>query len=412
MNRIVLELGMFETLSLAVLAIYFGEFLRKQFPVLKKYCLPASVVGGTVFAVASMGLYYANICELSFEFKAVNSLFYCIFFAASGAAASLSLLKKGGKLVVIFAVLAAILAAGQNALALFVGKLMNVNPLISMMTGSIPMTGGHGNAAAFAPIAVEAGASAAMEVAIASATFGLISGCILGGPLGNFIIKRHHLEDPALDGKDDIDNMQEGTETSSAMSVDKKSVVNAMFLMCIALGIGQIVTLVLKKYGISFPIHVSCMLGGILIRLFYDRQKGNHDILYEAIDTVGEFSLGLFVSMSIITMKLWQLSDLGGPLFVLLISQVIYIIVFCYLLTFNLLGRDYDAAVMAVGHSGFGLGAVPVSMTTMQTVCRKYRYSKLAFFVVPVIGGFISNISNAIIITKFLNIAKAMVGIG
>ncbi|WP_442486304.1 sodium/glutamate symporter [Fusobacterium necrophorum] len=412
MNRIVLELGMFETLSLAVLAIYFGEFLRKQFPVLKKYCLPASVVGGTVFAIISMGLYYANLYELSFEFKAVNSLFYCIFFAASGAAASLSLLKKGGKLVVIFAILAAILAAGQNALALFIGKLMNVNPLISMMTGSIPMTGGHGNAAAFAPIAVEAGASAAMEVAIASATFGLISGCILGGPLGNFIIRRHRLEDPALDGKDDIVNMQEGTGTSFVMAVDKNSVVNAMFLMCIALGIGQIVTLVLKKYGVSFPIHVSCMLGGILIRLFYDRKKGNHDVLYEAIDTVGEFSLGLFVSMSIITMKLWQLSDLGGPLFVLLISQVIFIVVFCYLLTFNLLGRDYDAAVMAVGHSGFGLGAVPVSMTTMQTVCRKYRYSKLAFFVVPVIGGFISNISNAIIITKFLNIAKAMVGIG
>ncbi|EHO18420.1 sodium/glutamate symporter [Fusobacterium necrophorum subsp. funduliforme 1_1_36S] len=199
-----------------------------------------------------MGLYYANLYELSFEFKAVNSLFYCIFFAASGAAASLSLLKKGGKLVVIFAILAAILAAGQNALALFIGKLMNVNPLISMMTGSIPMTGGHGNAAAFAPIAVEAGASAAMEVAIASATFGLISGCILGGPLGNFIIKRHRLEDPALDGKDDIVNMQEGTGTSSVMAVDKNSVVNAMFLMCIALGIGQIVTLVLKNMELVF----------------------------------------------------------------------------------------------------------------------------------------------------------------
>ncbi|EFS21249.1 sodium/glutamate symporter [Fusobacterium gonidiaformans 3-1-5R] len=412
MERIVLELGMFETLALAVLAIYFGEFLRKQFPVLKRYCLPAAVVGGTVFALISMLLYSTNICELSFDFKTVNSLFYCIFFAASGAAASLSLLKKGGKLVIIFAILAAVLAAGQNALALFVGKLMNVNPLISMMTGSIPMTGGHGNAAAFAPIAVEAGASAAMEVAIASATFGLISGCILGGPLGNFIIKRHRLENPALDGKDDVENMEEGTESSSAVFMDKASLVNAMFLMCIALGIGQIATLLLKKVGVSFPIHVSCMLGGILIRLFYDRKKGNHDVLYEAIDTVGEYSLGLFVSMSIITMKLWQLSDLGGPLFVLLISQVIFIVIFCYLLTFNLLGRDYDAAVMAVGHSGFGLGAVPVSMTTMQTVCRKYRYSKLAFFVVPVIGGFISNISNAIIITKFLNIAKAMVGIG
>lgn len=409
MERFVLQLGMFETLALAVLGIFLGNFLRKVFPVLKKYCLPASVVGGTVFALISMGLYYANIVELNFEFKTVNSLFYCIFFAASGAAASLSLLKKGGKLVVIFAILAAISAAAQNALALFVGKLMNVNPLISMMTGSIPMTGGHGNAAAFAPIAVEAGATSAMEVAIAAATFGLISGCILGGPLGNFIIKRHKLEDPALDGKDSNSEMG---EDSASVSMDKTSVVNAMFLMCAALGIGQVVTLILKKYGIGFPIHVSCMFGGIVIRLLYDYKKGDHATLYEAIDTVGEFSLGLFVSMSIITMKLWQLSDLGGPLFVLLLSQLIFITLFCYLLTFNLLGRNYDAAIMAVGHTGFGLGAVPVSMTTMQAVCKKYRYSRLAFFVVPVIGGFISNISNAIIITKFLNIAKAMIGVG
>jgi ESS family glutamate:Na+ symporter len=408
-ERMILQLGMFETLALAVLAIYLGNYLRKVFPILKKYCLPASVVGGTIFAVISMVLYYSNVVELSFEFKAINSLFYCIFFAASGAAASLSLLKQGGKLVIIFTILAAALAACQNALALFVGNLMGVNPLISMMTGSIPMTGGHGNAAAFAPIAVEAGASAAMEVAIAAATFGLISGCILGGPFGNFIIKRHKLEDPALDGKDDVSEMGEAVPT---MPIDKNSVVNAMFLMCIALGIGQVVTLILKKYGISFPIHVSCMLGGILIRLFFDKKAGNHEMLYEAIETVGEFSLGLFVSMSIITMKLWQLSGLGSALVVLLVVQVIFIILFCYFLTFNLLGRNYDAAIMAVGHTGFGLGAVPVSMTTMQTVCKKYRYSKLAFFVVPVIGGFISNISNAIIITKFLNIAKAMLGIG
>lgn len=411
MERIVLKLGMFETLALGVLAIYFGDFLRKIFPILKKYCLPASVVGGTIFALISMGLYYANIFELNFDYKAVNSLFYSIFFAASGAAASMALLKKGGKLVVIFAILAAVLAAAQNAMALFVGKLMNVNPLISMMTGSIPMTGGHGNAAAFAPIAVEAGAPAAMEVAIAAATFGLISGCILGGPFGNFIIKRHKLENPELDGKVEMAEMQD-SEGTIGLAIDKKNVVNAMFLMCIALGIGQVLTLLLKNYGIKFPIHVSCMFGGILVRLFYDRKKGNHDVLYEAIDTVGEFSLGLFVSMSIITMKLWQLADLGPALVVLLLAQVILIIVFCYILTFNLLGRDYDAAVMAVGHTGFGLGAVPVSMTTMQTVCKKYRYSKLAFFVVPVIGGFISNISNAIIITKFLDIAKSMVGVG
>lgn len=403
----ILQLDMFETLGLAVLAIYLGEILRKIFPILKKYCLPASVVGGTVFAFISLGLFYGNIAELRFEYKTVNTLFYCIFFAASGAAASLSLLKKGGKLVIIFAILAATLAASQNAIALFVGKIMNVNPLISMMTGSIPMTGGHGNAAAFAPIAVQAGASAAMEVAIASATFGLIAGCIVGGPFGNFIIKRHKLEN--FQGKED--EKEEKYEGTISLKVDKNSVVNAVFLMCIALGIGQLLTLGLKKVGVNFPIHVSCMFGGILIRLFYDLKKTNHDMLYEAIDIVGEFSLGLFVAMSIITMKLWQLADLGGPLFVLLIAQVIFIILFCYFITFNLLGRDYDAAIMAVGNIGFGLGAVPVSMTTMQTVCSKYRYSKLAFFVVPVIGGFLSNITNAIIITKFLDIAKAMAGI-
>ncbi len=408
MENLVIKLGMFETLALAVLAIWLGEFLREKIYFLKKYCLPSSVVGGTIFALISLTLYSTGVCELNFDYKAVNTLFYCIFFAASGAAASMSLLKKGGKLVVIFAILAAVLSALQNTVALFVGGMLKVNPLISMMTGSIPMTGGHGNAASFAPIAVEAGATAAMEVAIAAATFGLISGCILGGPFGNFMIKRFKLENPELDGKDEV---QEENSSSSVTLMDKRNVIQAFFLMCLALGIGQGVFLGLKYIGINFPIHVCCMFAGIIIRLYYDRKKGDHEILYESIDTVGEFSLGLFVSMSIISMKLWQLSGLGTALVVLLIAQVILIVIFCYFLTFRLLGKNYDSAVMAVGHMGFGLGAVPVSMTTMQSVCKKYRYSKLAFFVVPVIGGFISNISNAIIITKFLDIAKGMVGI-
>lgn len=408
MEKIVLKLGMFETLALAVLAIWLGEFLRGKIPFLKKYCLPASVVGGTIFSIISLILYTANVCELDFDYKTVNSLFYCIFFAASGAAASMSLLKKGGKLVIIFTVLAAVLAALQNAVALGVGGVLGVDPLISMMTGSIPMTGGHGNAASFAPIAVEAGATAAMEVAIAAATFGLISGCLLGGPFGNFLVKRFKLENPELDGKEDFQD----ESTTTGILVDKKNVMQAFFLMCLALGIGQGIFLALKKLGINFPIHVCCMFAGILVRLYYDNKKGNHEVLYESIDIVGDFSLGLFVSMSIISMKLWQLSGLGTSLIILLLAQVVLITIFCYFLTFRLLGKDYDAAVMAVGHTGFGLGAVPVSMTTMQSVCKKYRYSKLAFFVVPVIGGFISNITNAIIITKFLDIAKSMVGIG
>ncbi|PIM77699.1 sodium/glutamate symporter [Fusobacterium pseudoperiodonticum] len=408
----VLNFDMFTTLMLAVLAIYFGDFLRKVFPVLKKYCLPASVVGGTIFALISLLLFKMGVVELKFDeyAEAINKLFYCIFFAASGAAASMALLKKGGKLVVIFAVLAAVLAALQNGVALAVGKFMNIDPLISMMTGSIPMTGGHGNAASFAPIAVKAGAVAAKEVAIAAATFGLISGCMLGGPFGNFLVKRFKLDEKSTE-KEVMKEIDIEGETGNLL-VDKPNIIQAVFLMCIAIGIGKIIELGLKSiqdstgWKVALPIHVCCMFAGIIMRLVYDRKQGNHDVLYESIDIVGEFSLALFVSMSIITMKLWQLSGLGMALVVLLIAQVVLIVIFCYFLTFKLLGKNYDAAVMAVGHMGFGLGAVPVSMTTMQAVCKKYRYSKLAFFVVPVIGGFISNLTNAMIITKFLDFAK------
>lgn len=403
MERITVEFGMFEVLLLAVIGIYIGDFLRKRFPILVKYCLPSAVVGGTIISIITMILYYAGIMEPNFDFKTVNTLFYCLFFAASGSAASLALLKKGGKLVVIFAVLAAVLATCQNALAIGVGNLLHVNPLISMMTGSIPMTGGHGNAASFAPIAVEAGQKAAMEVAIASATFGLIAGSLLGGPYGNFLVKRFGFEDPELDN-------QQNTivDTAKSIMMNKKSIISAVNMLVLACGIGQLFFLALQHFGIKIPIHVNSMLGGIIIRIFLDKTKRSNDSLLEALDTVGEFSLALFVSMSIVTMKLWQLADLGLQLIVLLLAQVLLILLFTYFLTFRLLGKNYDAAVMAVGHLGFGTGAVPVSMTTMKTVCDKYRYSKLAFFVVPVIGGFISNLTNALIITKFLDIAIKM----
>ncbi|MDD4722118.1 MAG: sodium/glutamate symporter, partial [Acidaminococcaceae bacterium] len=336
----ILKLGMFETLALAVLAIYFGDFMRSKIPILKKYCLPSAVLGGTIFSIISLVLYYTGTVELSFDYKTVNTLFYCIFFAASGAAASMSLLKKGGKLVAIFAVLAALLAFLQNDLAVGLGVAMGINPLIALMTGSTPMTGGHGNAAAFAPLAVAAGAPAALEVALAAATFGLIAGCLVGGPFGNFLVKRFHLEDPDLDG---VDEKAEETGKVVGILVSKANMLNGVFLMMLALGIGQVTFIMLKSAGINFPIHVCAMLGGILIRLLLDYRKKTSEAAYEAINIVGEFSLGLFVSMSILSMKLWQLAGMAGPLVILMLAQVIFIVVFVYFITFRLLGKDYDA---------------------------------------------------------------------
>ena len=190
--------------------------------------------------------------------------------------------------------------------------------------------------------------------------------------------------------------------------MNKNNVISAVNMLVLACGIGELFFLVWQHYDINIPIHVNCMLGGIIVRVFLDKTGRAKDSLLEAIDTVGDFSLALFVSMSIVTMKLWQLADLGPQLIVLLLAQIVLVLVFTYFLTFRLLGKNYDSAVMAVGHLGFSTGAVPVSMTTMKTVCDKYRYSKLAFFVVPVIGGFISNLTNAFIITTFLDIATKM----
>ncbi|MCK3655531.1 hypothetical protein A4G19_07135 [Pasteurellaceae bacterium Macca] len=197
------------------------------------------------------------------------------------------------------------------------------------MTGSIPMTGGHGNAASFAPLAEELGAIGAVEVAIASATFGLIASCVLGGPFGNFIIRRQKLDQSSV-SMTSSQTIVENTETTDQL--DKKNILNAVFLLCIALGFGQVVNTILKSLGVNFPLHVSCMLGGILIRLICDISQRDHSKLYSSMDTVGEFSLGLFVSMSIVTMKLWHLSSLGFSLFLLLSAQVILAVLFCYFL--------------------------------------------------------------------------------
>ena len=397
----VLKLDVFQSLLVTVLLIYFGKFMREKFPILKKYCIPSAVVGGLLFAILTCVLYKFNVMEIKFDTKVTNQLFYCVFFAASGTSAGLALLKKGGKLVAIFAVLAAVLAALQNVVAVALGKVLGVNPLIALMTGSIPMTGGHGNAASFAPVAESFGAVGATEVAIAAATFGLIAGCIIGGPIGNRLVQNHLKYDTG-------DSSDLGTAAAEKFFVDKERSLNAVCLMFIATGIGSVLFVILKNLlpNITLPIHVLCMLGGLIIRLGFDATGHADEALYESMDIVGEISLAMFVTMSIMSMKLWQLADLAIPMIILLLAQVVLAYVFCTQITFRALGKDYDAAVMAVGHTGFGMGAVPVSMATMKSVCDKYAYSKIAFFVVPVIGGLLSNFTNAAIITAFLNMFK------
>lgn len=402
-----ISVGMFSTLMIAVIAIYVGEYLRNKLVVLKRYCLPSAVIGGTLFALITTILYANKIVIFEFDYATINRFFYNVFFAASGLSASLLLLKKGGKLVLIFTFLAALLAILQNVLALAVGFFMDINPLIALMAGSIPLTGGHGNAASFAPIAVSNGANGALEVAIASATFGLVAGCIMAGPLGRRLIFKYRLNNFT-----DLQNQEEKSINEKVKHfVSSKRAHNAVFILLLACGIGELLFYTFKFIfpTANLPIHVMSMLGGILMRLFLDYkdpQNEEKEALYESIAIVGSVSLALFVSISIITMKLWDLASLALPLITILGLQLVLIYFFIMYITFRFCGKNYDAAIISVGHCGFGLGAVPVSMATMTSVCSEFRYSPLAFFVVPLIGGFISNITNALIITAFLNFAS------
>ena len=400
-----IKIEMFEMMAIVVLVIYFGQWIREKAPVLKKYCIPSAVVGGTIFAILTCALYMGHIVQFEWENQSImNNFFYNIFFAASGMEASLGLLKKGGRLVVIFSVLAAALAVIQNTVALGSGTAMGMNPLTALMAGSTPLTGGHGNASSFGPIAAEMGGVGAVEVAVAAATFGLISGCLIGGPIGRSIIKKYNLD------KGYVEQKEETIAEKVTHIFSSKECENAWFYLIIACGLGQFLLFIRKLIlpNLNMPIHVMCMLAGILIRLYMDKTGKGSEEFYETTSNVGEISLALFVSLSIITMKLWQLIDLALPLLTILFIQLLVIYLFVRFITFPACGKNYDAAVIAVGHSGFGLGAVPVSMATMTAVCEEYYYSKLAFFVVPLIGGFISNITNAIAITTFLNIAAGM----
>ena len=399
------KINMFQMMAIVVLVIYFGQWLRNKLPVLKKYCIPSAVVGGTLFSLLTCALYLGGIVQFEWENQSImNNFFYNIFFAASGMEASLALLKKGGRLVVIFAILAALLAVLQNALALGVGTAMGMNPLTALMAGSTPLTGGHGNAASFGPIAAEMGGVGAVEVSVAAATFGLISGCLIGGPIGRQLITKYNLD------KGYIEQKEESIGEKAVHIFKGSQCQNAWFCLIAACGLGQCLLEIRKMIlpGLNMPIHVMCMLAGILIRLVMDKLGKTSEEFYETTSNVGDISLALFVSLSIITMKLWQLIDLALPLLTILFLQLIMIYLFVRYITFNLCGRDYDAAIIAVGHTGFGLGAVPVSMATMSSVCEQYYYSKIAYFVVPLIGGFLSNITNAIAITTFLNIAQGM----
>ena len=392
-----IQLDMYQTLAVAVLVLMLGSFLRRRISFLEKFCIPAPVIGGLLFAIMTCIGHVSGIADFSFD-DTLREVCMVFFFTSVGFQANLKVLKSGGKSMAVFLALVIALIITQNLVAVGLSEVLHINPLIGMCTGSISMVGGHGTAGAFGPVLEDFNVNGATTICTAAATFGLIAGSLVGGPLGKRLIEKKNLLPTAV------------TEDDSLLVEDEKKherhtnmYAAAVFQLILAIGLGTIFSWLLTKTGLTFPIYIGAMIAAALIRNIAE-YTGHFTIHMGEINDLGGISLSLFLGMAMITLRLWELSSLALPLIVLLASQVVLIALFTYFIEFNIMGRDYDAAVLVAGTCGFGMGATPNAMANMQVVCEKYAPSIKAYLIIPLVGSLFADFLNSLTITLFINL--------
>ena len=392
----IIHLDMYQTLAIAVVVLMLGQFLKMKINFLEKFCVPAPVVGGLIFAIFTCVCYVTGIAEFEFD-DTLREVCMVFFFTSVGFQANLKVLKKGGKSLIVFVLLVVVLIFAQNFLAVGVASLLGLNKLIGMCTGSIPMVGGHGTAGAFGPVLEDFNISGATTICTAAATFGLVAGSLIGGPIGRKLIEKKNLLSTVVPEDDSllVEDEKKHERHTNMYAI-------AVFQLIIAVGIGTIFSKLLTLTGMTFPVYIGAMIAAALIRNI-DEYTGKFNIHMGEINDVGGISLSLFLGIAMITLKLWQLSDLALPLVVLLMIQVVLIYVFARYVVFNIMGRDYDAAILAAGTCGFGMGATPNAMANMQAICEKYVPSVKAYLLIPLVGSLFADFLNSLAITFFIN---------
>ena len=395
---ITIEINKYLTLAIAVGVLMLGQFLRKRIRFLETFCIPAPVVGGLVVAIISCILYVMGVVEFIYDdtFREICMVF---FFTSVGFQANLAVLKEGGKDLIIFLVQVILLIVLQNVLAVGVSRVLGVNPLIGLCTGSVPMVGGHGTAGAFGPVIEDFGIQGATTIATAAATFGLIAGSLIGGPLGNSLIKKYDLLKTAKSA-DDVEIFDEDEE-QHVRHFDNDA--PAVFELCVTVGLGTLISALLTKTGMTFPVYIGAMIVAAVIRNIGE-STGKIKVYMGEINDLGGICLSLFLGIAMITLKIWQLAALALPLVILLLVQLAFMYLFARFVIFRFMGRDYDAAVITAGTCGFGMGATPNAMANMQAICDKYVPSIKAYLLIPIVGSLFADFINSLVITFFINL--------
>ncbi|MDR0562310.1 MAG: hypothetical protein LBG73_06435 [Spirochaetaceae bacterium] len=409
------KFDIFQAVALGAIMYYAGVWIRSKVPVLLRLSIPAPVVGGLPVAVIAAILRGNGIAQFVFD-GTLQSVFMTCFFCTVGMNASYKLVLKGGLMVLGFWGVAAAVSVLQNAAGIPIALGFGLNPLMGIIGGSIPMIGGLGTAGAFGALFQDDyGLDGALSAAIACATFGMVAGSLVGGPLGEWIIKFHKIKTPnAIKQIGLIDTEKEqravleevgeiAQKAESKIKDDEEDKISGPHLMknlawvLIATGVGSAVSYYLKKAGFTLPPYLGAMLAAIIFRNIGDK-TGKYTIDSKAVGMIGDITLALFITMAINSLQLYQLINLAVPLFIMMLIQIILILGIAYFLVFRLFGSNYDSAVMASGICGFGLGATPNALVCMQAITTKHGYSERAFFVVPIVGSFLADLSNAAVI--------------
>jgi glutamate:Na+ symporter, ESS family len=402
------KLGAVEVLALGCLGIGIGVWLKKRLPILDRLCIPTSIVGGMVFALAALAMHDRVV---NFESdNALRDLLMIAFMTTIGLSAQLELIRRGGVHVMLLLVVASGGAVLQNLLGIGLAKLLGVNPLVGIISGSVALTGGPATALAFGSTFEKMGVTGAAEMGISSATFGIAVSGLVAGYIGGRLIQRHKLAPGFVNGAGA--NSGSGSESAVALAPaipERHFSANALLytvaLIGVAMGIGTLISAGIERMGLILPSYIGAMIAAALIRNLNDKFKWIH-ISQRAIGDCAVIALYLFIVMAVLTLRLWDLADLAWPLLVMLLAQVVLCWLMCVTVCFYTMGRDYRAAVISSGFCGFMLGITANAIACMQELVEKYGAAPEAFLVVPVVGAFLIDLVNSLVITFMANVIR------
>ncbi|MFJ4257452.1 sodium/glutamate symporter [Pseudomonas monteilii] len=391
------ELDFYGTLVAASLVLLLGRGLVARIGFLRAYNIPEPVAGGLVVALALLVLRSFDV-QVQFD-TSLQAPLMLAFFATIGLSADFASLKKGGRVVAVFLLVVTGLLLVQNAMGIGLATALGLDPLMGLLAGSITLSGGHGTGAAWsATFSEKFGLASASELALASATFGLVLGGLIGGPVARLLIKR--VKTPGVE--EEVPQLPKGFEQpNKERLITSFSFIETLALIAVSLLAGTLLNSLLKGTAFELPTFVCVLFVGVLLRNGLSA-FGFYHVFEREVSVLGNVSLSLFLAIALMSLKLWDLAALALPFFILLAAQTLVMALFAIFVTFRVMGRNYDAAVLAAGHCGFGLGATPTAIANMQAVTQRYGASHIAFLVVPMVGAFFIDIINVIVIKLYL----------